>query len=1174
MYRSSARIAALLAAIVLCTTIGAFGQTATGVLDGRVDDSSGSAVPGAKVTIENQATGVHQDLVTNSEGRFYQGFVLPGAYRVSVEKTGFQKSVQSGVAVNVNQTITLTLVLNVGDVATSVEVSAEAAQLITEASSVSTVVGQKAIQDLPLNGRGVFGLATLVPGVIPGGGGSTPFISGGRNATNEITIDGTSVILPENNVSNLQTGYTPIVDSVQEFSIITNALEAQYGRTGGGVINVATRGGGNQYHISAYDYLRNSKLNTNTWSNNRNGVKLAAFQSNQFGGTIGGPVSIPGVYNGKNRTFFFFSEQTQRNRTGSTSNASVPTSDWINGDFSKLVNGVNQAITIYDPLTAADDGTGTYKRLPFAGNKIPTSRFDPVAVNLLKYYPGANATPTNVYSLTNNFYASGKSVGDDDRFDSRIDHSFGAKLRMFARGSYDHGESVPLNGFGNVGSSIGDGKNISDLYNVTVNGIYTLNATTIVNVNYGFARDAGIRYPFSEGTSPASLGFPASYAAVAGLSNFEFPNISFSGNNAVSNLGQATFTTLLNRPMSHIIRGDVTKVLTNHTLKAGGEWRKFFLNFTQLGQPDGAYSFSGNYTQQVVGSSASTTQGFGVAQMLLGVPTSGSITHSFDAAMASAYGGMYVQDDWKVSRKLTLNMGLRYDIDSPRTERYNRLSYWDITAPSPIAGKVASSATCPSCGNLLGAMMFTTPNHRHQVAADTNNWGPRFGFAYHAFEKTVFRGAYGILYSPSVMQASGTSGSGGVEGFQSTSNMNVSFDNGRTVAAFLRNPFPTGYNLPLGAAAGPISGASTDLGLSIGDSFFNDSQNPMVQQWNFNIQQEVKGGWIINAGYLGSKGQHLVDGESNMTWDQLPASALSLGSKLTQSVANPFYGIITNPTSILSQPTVLQRYLLAAYPQYTAVNAFRKPQANSSYHSFTLSAEHRYSKGISVLVSFTGGKLIDDASQVVTFLGAAGTKQDFYCRKCEKSVSAQDVSQRLVTSVNYDLPFGKGKSHLNAMPKAVDFVLGGWQMNGILTFQTGLPLAISNGSNNTNIGSPGQRPNTNGQNPAKSGAIADRLNAYFDTSVFSAAPIYTFGNVGRFLPNVRGPGQHNLDFSLFKSFKVREAATLVVRAEAFNFTNSPTWNAPGTTVTTPGTFGVITSANGQRQVQLAMKLNF
>lgn len=1147
----------------------AYAQTATGILDGRVTDSSGASIPSAKVIVENQDTGTaSQELTTNAEGRFYQSFLLPGSYRITVEKAGFAKYVQSSIKINVQQTVTLDIQMKVGDLTTTVQVEASAAQLSTESSTMSTVVGTKAILDLPLNGRNPFSLATLAPGVIPGGGGSTPWISGGRNATNEVTIDGTSVILPENNVSNLQTGYTPIEDSVLEFSVVTNALAAEYGRTGGGVINVATRGGTNQIHVTAYDFLRNSKLDTNTWANNRNGVPLAAFQQNQFGGLIGGPVVLPHLYNGRNKTFFFFSEQTQRSRRGSQSSASVPIDEWINGDFSNLKNSAGQAVTIYDPLTAADDGTGRFVRQAFPGNKIPSTRFDPVAINLLKYFPKPNAVPTNAFSFQNNFFVSGKSVSDDDKFDSRIDHYFSDKFRMFARGSYDHGENVPLNGFGNLGTSIGDGKNVSDLYNITMNGIYTFSPTTILNLNYGFARDVGIRYPFSEGTSPASLGFPASYSAIAAAQNFEFPNISFSGNTNLSNLGQATFTTLLNRPMSHIVRADVTKVLTKHTLKFGGEWRKMFLNFTQLGQPDGQYSFSGGFTQQVVGASTSAVQGNGMASFLLGIPASGSISHSFDAATSSAYAGLYAQDDFKVTRKLTLNIGLRYDVDIPRTERYNRLSYFDLNAPSPIAGKV------PGYPNLTGAMMFTNNDHRHQTPTDLNNIGPRFGFAYHAFDKTVFRGGYGILYSPSVMQASGTSGSGGVEGFQSSSNMNVSFDNGRTIAAYLKNPFPTGYNLPLGSVAGATSGAATDLGLSIGDSFFIDYQNPMIQQWNFNIQQQVKGNWVIDVGYLGSKGQHLIDGESNMTYNQLPASFFSLGNALTQSVPNPFFGIITNPTSALSQPTVLRRQLLAPYPQYVNVNAFRKPQANSIYHSFTLSAERRYSQGLTMLLSFTGGKLLDDSSQVVTFLGNAGTKQDFYNRKAEKSISAQDVSKRLVISSTYELPFGKGRKFLTSASRPLELALGGWQMNGIATFSKGLPLQISNGGNNTNLGSPGQRPNNNGQSGVKSGPVADRLNAYFDPSVFSQAPIFTFGNVSRTSPNLRAPGIHNLDFSLFKNFHASERVNVQFRAEAFNFTNSPTWGSPGTNVTAPGSFGVITSASGQRQVQLALKLVF
>ena len=1151
-------------------------QNATGTLQGRVTDASGATVPAAKVTVENQTTGIKQHSTSNNDGIFVSTYLQPGLYRLTVEKTGFTKQVTSGIAMNVGQTVSLTIELKIGDVATTVEVQASAAQLSTESSTLSTVVSGTAILDMPLNGRGLYGLANLVPGVTPGGGGSTPWISGGRNATNEITIDGTSIILPENNVSNLQTGYQPIIDSVAEFSVITNSLAAEYGRTGGGVISVATKGGTNNLHMSAYEFLRNSKLNTNTWLNNRNGVKLAALQNNQFGGTIGGPLVIPKLYDGRNRTFLFFSEQTQRSLNASQSQASVPIAAWAAGDFSQLKNGNGQGIVVYDPSTV----DSTNNRAPFAGNLIPANRINPIAKNLLKYWPTPNAVPTNQFTFQNNFFASGKSVGDDDRFDSRIDHNFSDKLRAFARGSWVKGYSQPLNGFGNPGTSIGDGPNNSNTYNVTSNFIYTANANTIVNFNYGFVRNVGVRYPFSEGLSPATLGFPSSYANVAGISNFEFPNFSFGGNTNVSNLGQATFTTLLNRPSAHIVRGDLTKIMGRHTLKAGGDWSKLFLNFTQLGSPDGQFSFGAGFTQQVVNASAVATQGNGFATFLIGQPSSGSMSHSFDAATSSSYAGFYVQDDWKVTNKLTLNVGLRYDVDIPRTERYNRLSYFDTDAPSPIAGKVPASA-CAACGNLKGAMLFVglpgSKYGRHQTPTDTNNFGPRFGFAYHALPKTVIRGAYAILYSPSVMQAAGTSGSSGTEGFESSSPMNVTIDNGKTFLTNLSNPFPA-FNLPPGSTPSPIGGPSTQLGLGISSGLFIDYQNPMIQQWNFNIQQEVKGSWIVQAGYLGSKGQHLIDGESNMPITQLRASALALGAGLTQQVANPFFGVIANPTSTLgTSPTVQARQLLSPYPQYSGISAFRKPQANSNYHSMILSAEKRFSKGFGLLFSFTGSKLIDDASQVVTFLGAAGNKQDFYNRKGEKSVSAQDQSRRMVISSNWELPFGKGRRWMSGAPGAVNAVLGGWQLNGIATFAKGLPIAIGNGGNNTNINSPGQRPNNNGTSGAKTGAIADRVSAanpYFDTTVFSAAPIYTFGNLGRFVADIRGPGTHNLDASIHKNFTFVERYNVQLRGEAFNFTNSPTWGGPNTTVTAVGQFGTITSASGQRQVQVALKLGF
>ena len=1175
------------AALVLASATPA--QEAAGTIDGRVVDSSGAAVPGAKVTIENQATNVKLTTPTNAEGRFYQRYLLPGTYSVTVEKHGFQKSVQTGILLDVEQTIALTFPLKVGDVATTIEITANTAQLATETSTVATTVSSKAILDLPINGRSPMSLATLVPGVIPSGNSNSPWISGGRNDYNDVTIDGTSVIVPENNVSHLQIGYIPIEDSVAEFSVVTNSLAAEYGRTGGGTINIATRGGTNSLHFTLFEFNRNNIFNANSWSNIRAGAPRNVVRFNQFGGSMGGPIVIPHIYNGRSKTFFFVSEQSTRQPSGQTPTFSVPTDAMRAGVFTGMTNGagngVGQPVTIYDPMTAGPNSACPASqpncfRQPFANNVIPTSRFDPVAVKLMSYWPAANSpgTVTNAALQTNNWHTIGSSTSPNDQLDTRIDHNFSEKFRMFARGSDQWGFSSNFNAFGNPGTPTGTGDGPTTFYNrnVTINAVYLLSPSTVLNFNYGFARDYSVRLPFSEGTKPSDLGFPSSLNGI--VDNFEFPQISISGNNAGYTLGQASYTTLKDFPYSHILRGDITKTMGKHTLKGGGVWEKLFVNFTQLGSPDGQYSFGSGYTQQNASAGTSTTQGNGFATFLLGLPSNNGndLQFSYSAATASTYSGGYFQDDWKVTTKLSLNLGVRYDVDTPRTERYNRLSYFDINAPSPLQGKVASSAICPNCGNLTGAMMFVgqpgSAYGRHQTPTDLNNWAPRIGFAYSPFNNTVIRGAYGILYAPSMLQAAGTSGSSGTEGFTGGTALNTSLDNGTSFVATLANPFPNGLVRPLGAANGPISGTLTDIGGSIGDSFFIDYVNPVVQQWNFNIQQQVKGNWIVQAGYLGSKGQHLPDGESSMTYNQLPDSFLSLGSNLLANVPNPFYGVIQNPTSIYASPTIQARYLLAAYPQYSGVSAFRKPQANSNYQSFILSAEHRYHNGFTTLIAFTASKLLDDASQVVSYIGQAGTKQDFYCRKCEKSVSSQDVPERLVASATYEVPVGRNRHFFGSMPKAADYVFGGWQMNGITTFQKGIPVALNNGGNSANIGAPGIRPTDNGQNPANSGSIGDRLNNYFNQSVFSQTPNYAFGNVGRFLPNVRQPGTHNLDFSLFKNFHPVERVNLQFRAEAYNFTNSPTWGGLGTTVNNPSTFGIITSKSGNRTMQMALKL--
>ncbi len=1157
------RQSTLLAAL-LCCSLSA--QAPTGRISGRVADGSGGVIPGAKISIESEATGFKQTQSSGADGRFVQPSLLPGSYRVTAEKTGFAKSVVAGVNLDASETATVDLTMKVGDVATVVEVQAEAAQLKTETSSASTTITQRQLLDLP-TGRNPFGVATLTAGVIPAGGGSTPWIGGGRNATSEILIDGNTGIVPENNVSINDGGYTPIIDSVSEVTVIKNSLAAEYGRTGGGVITATTRSGTNNLQFGLYEFFRNPALNANSWGNNRNGVKRPnCCSTNVYGFNVGGPVYIPNVYNGHNKTFFFYSQQFSNNPSSQTPTATVPSAAWRAGDFSQLRLGGNNgaAITIYDPLTV---DLATNIRSAFPGNIIPANRINSVSKNMLKYWPDPNNVPvvgtTNLGA--NNFLGQGKAASTDNKFDSRIDHYFSQKLKMFARGSYDNSLSTPFNGFGNAGTSIGDGPSTNTLPNVTANFVYTLNPTTVATFSLGFGQKDNTRFPFSTGTLPSSLGFSKELDSIAALNNLEFPNIS---GVSVSNLGQATFTTLNIKSYAYTGRGDVVKVFSKHTIKTGAEYRKLMLNFTQYGNPSGQWGFGTGPTVRQVNNTVPTTEGLGFASFLLGLPgnTGNAVSHSFSNATSAPYIGAFIDDTYKVSRKLTLNIGLRWEVDVPRTERYNRLNHFDLSMTSPIAGKVAGFP------NLKGGFVFQDSSNRRQVPADLNNFGPRLGFAYQINSKTVFRGAYGVTYSGSAFTAAGTSGTSGTQGFQNNTPVNFTNDNGATYVTTWSNPFINGFNLPLGAAGGP----GTALGLGIGEGIFIDNQNPMIQQWNGHLQRELGDGWVLEVGYLANRGHHLIDGESSIALNQLPSSFFSMGNALNAQVPNPFYHVagLNTTSSLYTNTTVQAKQLLVAYPQYTGVSPFRVPQGNSNYNAFTFEANKRFSHGLQLLVSFTGGKLLDDNSQTVTFLGAAGTKQDYYNRRGEKSLSAQDVSKRLVISGNYLIPVGRHQKFLANMAKPLDFAIGGWAFNSIYTAQTAVPFAISNGGNNTQLGSPGQRPNNNGHSAVKDGPIDQRLNAYFDPSVFSQAGNFTFGNTSRFSPDLRGPSTFNIDFSVFKNFKLKEKLNTQFRMEAFNGFNHPTWGTPGLTVNSPATFGVITGANGNRTMQVALKINY
>lgn len=1143
----------------------ALAQQFNGTLRGTVQDSTGAVLPGAAVSVVDIGTNDTRLLTTDAQGRWVLPNLKPGTYRIRVALDGFKTAALDQVKLDVQGIRAVDLTLEVGPAAETVTVTGAGASIETTRSTLSLTIENKRMVDLPLNGRNPFALATLAPGVMPtsNNGGSSPSISGGRNATSEVAIDGVSNVNAENNVSILDLNYTPSVDAVQEFSVQTNAVSAEFGRLGGGVLNLITKSGTNALRATAWEFARNAKLDATNFFTSRAGGKKGDFKRNQYGGNLGGPLK-------KDKTFIFVNFEGLRQESAAVSTFTVPLSEWRTGDFSNLRNSSGQLITIYDPATTRPDpdNPGQFIRDAFPGNRIPSNRISAAARAMMTYWPLPNVTPTNQFTQTSNYSQSGVQESTGDRVDSRLDHVFSDRWRAFVRYSFSNEAGLPFNSFGNPASSSGgDGPTYTKTHSLSIDHNYTLGPSWVLNVRYGLNRRLVDRLPLSTGFDLASLGLPANVIDTADA--FEFPRVNVQNFQA---LGQNTFTDLKIAPTTHSVNVNATKVWGAHTMKIGTDYRKFLLNFTQLFYPSGQFSFNNAQWTQRNPNVSSGTQGAALASMLLGIPSSVNLSHNPSPASASSYWAGYIQDDWRIARSLTVNLGLRYEFDVPRTERFNRLSYFDENAASPLAGVVPANAFFdPS--QLKGAVVFVNDDSRRQVATDYNNISPRIGAAWNVAGKTVIRSGYGIFYMPSHVQAAGHSGSAGMMGYNTQSDMIVSLD-GRTPFRTIDNPFPDGFNLPPGDSLG----ASTNLGLAIGGGtggVFTTNQVPHMQQWNVNLQRELPGNVITEVAYVGSRGTDLLIGESGLAFAQVDPSFLSLGTALQDQVPNPFFGIITNPSSPLRFATVSRNRLLRPFPQYDGVTAFRVPGAKSIYHALTLRADKRFAQGLSLLASYTRGKLMDDASTTVGFLGQAGTQQNAYDRAGDYSLSSNDVSYRFVSAFVYDLPFGRGQRVGSSLGGPLGWIASGWQVNGIVTFQSGYPLLMSQGSNNVNLFNPVQRPNWAGEDATLNDqSRADSILKWFDTSLFSTAPAFQFGNAPRVMPNLRSDGVKNLDFSLFKNNRFKNGKwNAQIRIEAFNLLNRTQFNAPNTQVDA-GAFGTVSGAGAARQVQIGAKFLF
>jgi hypothetical protein len=1164
----------------------AHAQTPTGTIQGTVGDEQGAVVVGATVTATNNATGISKQVATDGSGRFEVLFVLPGTYTVTAEAKGFRQEKRENVVVEVSKTVPLALTLSIGQASQTVEVIATAGALETDTSSLNTVIATRSITDLPLNGRNPFSLETLVPGVSNVGNASTPHIGGSRNANNEMLIDGMTNILPENNVGNNETAYQPIVDSVQEFSVQTSVLPAEYGRFSGGAISLVTKSGGDHYHGTLFEFIRNGALDAEYYTFNGAAGSQPPLHRYQTGGTIGGPVPL---IDKAKRTFFFFAYENSQFSNGSGETDSVPQPQWLKGDFSDLIppgtncNATPVAGCIYDPNTVALVG-GQYVRQAFPGNMIPMPRWSTVAQNALTYYPAPNvasqvcsaATPSGCF---NNYTITGSNPDNYYHYDARLDHDFGTKWHSFFRFSHWVENNLggnSLSDYGNAASQGYGGPAHITEWSGTFNNTFNISPTWLGEIRYGVSRQAYARSTFGQPFDLASLGFPASYVSTASIDGLIFPR--FDVGNGYSGLGPNGYNSYYENPLAHDVQGSLVKIAGAHTVKFGAEFRKLYENFAQYGQPSGEFAVDQSWTQQIAGNANSTGNPF--ASFLLGLQNTGYMTHDPTAADASGYFGLFVQDDWKVKKNLTLNLGLRWDVEIPRTERFNRLSVWDPNLPSPLQAEVTvpTGVSCPACSSLMGQMLFAgTPSDpwgRSQAPIQWHDFAPRIGFAYNPLDKLVVRGGFGLVFAPSALQAAGTSGSPGIEGFSSQTQFTSTFDNQQSApsAATLDTPAPSGFNLPQGASGG----AGTDLGTGISDSYFGSVRNPYSEQWNLNVQYALPAQTTLEVGYLGNHGLFLIDGDPGYNYDQLPTADLALGNALLTQVPNPFYGLITVPGNPLSEPTVQANYLLRPYPQYNGVQSFRKPQSASRYNAFTLKLDKHFSHGLSMLVSYTNAKLFDNSASAVNYLGPASqTFANAYAPQNEWSVSAQDVSQMLVVSYVYELPFGRGKAFLGESSGVVNRLVGGWQTVGIVTWTTGTPVVLGAAINQTNIFTFAQRPDWTGADPRTSGQT---LNHWFNTSVYSQPAEFTIGSAPRTIANVRNPGVSDCDLSFFKNnyFGAENRYNLQFRVEMFNAFNHPQFGAPDAGVN-DGNFGVISSMGtnyNPRNIQLALKFNF
>jgi hypothetical protein len=1153
----------------------------TASLSGTVSDPTGALIPKATIKLVSSENGVSRTGSTNSLGQFSFALLPPSSYTLTVEAKGFRTTRQTGIVLAVGDSLTDNVKMTIGTTQ-QVTVTAAAPLLQTQSADVGTVVSSRQIQQLPLNLRNVVGLVTLNSSVNNQAQQQT-LSSGGQEDTADQDISflnfgggffGSTAFLLDGGWDTADgwggVVYVPSVADVQEFKVINNAFTAQYGWSTGNVVNIVTKSGTSKIHGQIYDYLRNQAMDANTFFNDRNGIEKTPDHREQFGFALGGPLYIPKFYAQTDKTFFFVNYEGLRLNGAGTDSEVVPTKAEEQGNFSALLGaqiGTDAlgrpvyAGQIYNPYTTRqvvatsgpDAGQMVTIRDPYPNNIIPASgpgSIDELSNKLAggSYWP----SPINPGSGFN-FNVSAAAPTHSDEFDIRIDHNFNANTRIYGRWSVKNEAKTGTPEFYGSSDEAGPGVNNPDnRYSVALGLTRVISPTLLVSTNLTFVRWVEQNHTQSYGFQPSSLGLPAlidSYSP-------QFPQINITG---YAPLGaRNNFGEYYQPNNTGSLSIDFNKTAGPHSLSFGYMGILLQQNGGRIAPT--VFNFTNSMTAGPDPTNPSSGTGDGFASFMTGAGSSGSTGFNAFPAPTSYDHGVYVQDDWKAARNLTVNLGIRYSLQTPVRERYNRQAYFDYHALNPISVEVGKP--------YYGEIVYNTPGNRNDYHPNWSDVAPRLGFEYGITPHLVMRGGFGIFYTTNRY------GAGNSPGYSQSTPWAPSLD-GITVDQSLSQAFSSGVIAPTGNSLGGL----TNVGYGGGGT--NPYRpDPMVKQYMFGFQYGFTPSDVLDVSYVGNQGTNMI--LSSMNYGELDPKYLSMGSALNNLVPNPFYGIIQNSSCGLNDKMVPQAQLLLPYPEFCGgASAEQQPIGFSNYNALQVNYRVQATHDLTFMASYTYSKFLDDVGGPESWgsiNGGAGSIRNYYDLSADKSVDANDVPQSAVLNYIYTVPVGRGKRFGGGMSRAANNVVGGWQISGITTMKAGFPLAIGNGGSNpaslwggdqhaTLV--PGVSPK---QGTCSNGNSVKRGTCWFNPNAFAQTPSYQFGDAPRYFSNLRAPGYFDTDLSLEKMFGLSHHFNAEFRAEFFNVFNHVNFQAPDTNYG-DSTFGQVVNTQAPRQVQLALTIS-